>query len=84
MDIIVNDCKDTIKHIPGPDVGIATIDHEDIENGNKESEMIKTAMNDESAELEWKHTVEIKWLVFTNQKGNSGMSLQNSSRLTSG
>ena len=79
----VNDCTDIIRVIPGPDVGIATIDHEDIENGNKESEMIKTAMNDESAD-NWKSTVEIKWLVFTNQKGNSGMSLQNSSRLTSG
>ena len=45
--------------------------------------MIKTAMNDENAD-NWKRTVEIEWLVFTNQKGNSGMSLQNSSRLTSG
>ena len=75
VDIIVNDCKDTFKHIPGPDVGIATIDHEDIENGNKESEMIKTAMNDESAD-NWKRTVEIEWLVFTNQKGNSVPSSQ--------
>ncbi len=74
VDITVNDCKDTFKHIPGPDVGIATIDHEDIENGNKESEMIKTAMNDESAD-NWKRTGKVKWLIFTNQKGNS-VSLQ--------
>ena len=55
MDIIVNDCKDTIKHIPGPDVGIATIDHEDIANGNKESEMkqpwIKKVLTIENAQL---------------------------------
>ena len=62
VDKLVNDCKDTFKHIPGPDVGIATIDHEDIENGNKESEMIKTAMNDESAD-NWKRTVEIITMI---------------------
>ena len=38
--------------------------------------MIETAMNNESAD-NWKRTVEVEWLVFTNQKGNS-VSLQNS------
>ena len=33
------------KHVPGPDVGIATNDHEDLENDGKESEMIETAIN---------------------------------------
>ena len=42
---IVNDCKDISKHVPGPDVGIATNDREDLENCDKESEMIETAMN---------------------------------------
>ena len=45
MDNIVNDSKDISKAIPGPDVGIATNDHEDIENSDNESEMIETAMN---------------------------------------
>ena len=42
-DKIVNDGKDTFKVIPGPDVAIANIDHEDIEN-YKESEMIEAAL----------------------------------------
>ena len=33
------------KYIPGPDVSTATNDHEDIENGDKESEIIETSMN---------------------------------------
>ena len=33
------------KDVPGPDVGIATNDHEDLENDGKESEMIETAIN---------------------------------------
>ena len=45
MDNIVNDCNDISKAIPGPDVGIATNDRKDLENGDKESEMIETAMN---------------------------------------
>ena len=45
MDNIVNDCKDISEAIPGPDVGIATNDRKDLENGDKESEMIKTAIN---------------------------------------
>ena len=32
---------------PGPDVGFATNDREDLENNGKESEMIETAMNRE-------------------------------------
>ena len=42
---LVNECKDISKHVPGPDVGFATNDHEDLENNAKESEMIETAMN---------------------------------------
>ena len=45
MDNIVNNSKDISKDLPGPDVGIATNDREDLENGDKESEMIETAMN---------------------------------------
>ena len=45
MDNIVNDSKDISKAIPGPNVGIATNDRKDLENGDKESEMIKTAIN---------------------------------------
>ena len=45
MDNIVNDSKGISKAIPGPDVGIATNDRKDLENGDKESEMIETAMN---------------------------------------
>ena len=45
VDKLVNDCKDILKHVPGPDVGIATNDHEDLENDSKESEMIETAIN---------------------------------------
>ena len=44
MDNIVNDCKDISKGLPGPDVGIATNDHEDLNNGDKESAMIETAI----------------------------------------
>ena len=40
-DIIVNDHKDTLETIPGPDVSIA--DNEDFGNGNKESEIDETA-----------------------------------------
>ena len=43
-DKIVNDGKDISKVVPGPDVAIANIDHEDIEN-SRESEMIEAAMN---------------------------------------
>ena len=43
-DKIVNDGKDIFKVVPGPDVAIANIDHEDIEN-SRESEMIEAAMN---------------------------------------
>ena len=46
MDNIVNNSKDISKDLPGPDVGIATNDREDLENGDKESEMIETAMNE--------------------------------------
>jgi hypothetical protein len=42
---LANDSKDKSKDVPGPDVGIATNDREDLENGDKESEMIETAMN---------------------------------------
>ena len=42
---IVNDCKDISKDVPGPDLGIATIDHEDIENGDNKSEIIEIAIN---------------------------------------
>ena len=42
MHNIVNDFKDISKDVPGPDAGIATIDHEDIENGDNNSEMIET------------------------------------------
>ena len=45
QDNIVKDNKDISKDVPGPDVGIATNDREDLENGDKESEMIETAMN---------------------------------------
>ena len=45
MDNIVNDNKDISKGVPGPDVGIATNDREDLENGDKESEMVKTDIN---------------------------------------
>ena len=45
----VNDCTDIIRVIPGPDVGIATNDHEDIENSDNESEMIETALIEASA-----------------------------------
>ena len=44
MDNSVNDSKDISKAIPGPDVDIATNDRKDLENGDKESEMIKTAI----------------------------------------
>ena len=43
VDKIVNEVNDILKVIPGPDVTIANIDHEDIENGI-ESEMIEAAM----------------------------------------
>ena len=42
-DKIVNDGKDIFKVIPGPDVEMANIDHEDIEN-SLESERIEAAM----------------------------------------
>ena len=45
LDNIVNNSKDISNNVPGPDVGIATNDHEDIENSDNESEMIETAMN---------------------------------------
>ena len=49
MDKLVNDCKDIFSVIPGPDVGIATNDHEDIENSDNESEMIETVLIEASA-----------------------------------
>ena len=45
LDKIVNDSKDISKDLPGPNVGIATNDHEDLKNDDNESEMIETAMN---------------------------------------
>ena len=42
-DKIVNNGKDIFKVIPGPDVAIANIDHEDIES-SLESEMIEAAL----------------------------------------
>ena len=56
MDKLVNDCKDIFSVIPGPDVGIATNDHEDIENSDNESEMIETAINKASA-IDLKHII---------------------------
>ena len=43
VDKIVNEVNDILKVIPGLDVTIANIDHEDIEN-DIESEMIEAAM----------------------------------------
>ena len=45
LDNIVNNSKDISKDLPGPDVGIATNDCEDLENGDKESDQIETAIN---------------------------------------
>ena len=45
MNNIVNDFKDISKDVPGPDVGVGTNDHEDLENDDKETEMIETAIN---------------------------------------
>ena len=47
---IVNEVKDISKVVPGPDVAIANIDHEDIEN-TRESEMIETAMKIRNVQL---------------------------------
>ena len=55
-DKIVNDSKDISNDVPGPDVGIATNDHEDIENSDNESEMIETAINKASA-IDLKHII---------------------------
>ena len=54
LDNIVNNSKDISNDVPGPDVGIATNDHEDIENSDNESEMIETAINKASA-IDLKH-----------------------------
>ena len=59
MDKLVDDCKDIFSVIPGPDVGIATNDHEDIENSDNESEMIETVLIEASAN-KMQHMVWIK------------------------
>ena len=58
MDKIDNEVIDILKVVPGPDVTIANVDHENIEN-NIESEMIEAAMKirkvcqNESTQVKW-------------------------------
>ena len=69
-DKIVNEVCDILKVIPGPDVMIANIDHEDIEN-LRESEMIEAAMNIKKVhQIESTQAKENGWFSQI-QKGNS-------------
>ena len=81
MDNSVNDSKDISKAIPGPDVDIATNDRKDLENGDKESEMIKTAINGRKCGQLGAHGLN-KMAGSHKSKGKFRPSLQNSSRLT--
>ena len=82
MDKLVNDCKDIFSVIPGPDVGIATNDHEDIENSDNESEMIETVLIEASAN-KMQHMIWIKMAVSHKSEGKCRSEFTNSSRLTS-
>ena len=55
LDKIVNEVRDILKVVPGPDVAIANNDHEDIEN-TRESEMIEAAMKIKEGASKLKHT----------------------------